>query len=107
MIFKKIGIGGRLDSTNIINPLLSIITSIGFDHCEILGDTYEKIAFEKAGIIKQNTPVVLGTELPYEYLSKIAKEKGAPVIPSPEQAKITNLPCSLHAMHQNILEYIY
>ena len=58
------GMGGRLDSTNIITPILSVITSIGFDHTEILGKTLEKIAFEKAGIIKQNTPVVIGEVLP-------------------------------------------
>ncbi|WP_243392570.1 bifunctional folylpolyglutamate synthase/dihydrofolate synthase [Solitalea longa] len=54
------GLGGRLDSTNIINPILSVITNISFDHTAILGDTIEAIAFEKAGIIKQNTPVVIG-----------------------------------------------
>lgn len=54
------GLGGRLDSTNIIKPELSIITNIGFDHVEMLGDTLDKIAFEKAGIIKPNTPVVIG-----------------------------------------------
>ncbi|MCF8430123.1 MAG: bifunctional folylpolyglutamate synthase/dihydrofolate synthase [Bacteroidia bacterium] len=54
------GLGGRLDSTNIINPLLSIITNIGWDHTDLLGDSLSKIAFEKAGIIKKNTPVVIG-----------------------------------------------
>jgi dihydrofolate synthase/folylpolyglutamate synthase len=54
------GMGGRLDSTNVINPLISIITNIGFDHMSILGNTLEKIASEKAGIIKANVPVVIG-----------------------------------------------
>jgi dihydrofolate synthase/folylpolyglutamate synthase len=54
------GLGGRLDSTNIISPVLSVITNIGFDHVEILGDTYAKIAAEKAGIIKPQIPVVVG-----------------------------------------------
>lgn len=54
------GLGGRLDSTNIIYPILSIITNIGLDHTAILGNTLEKIAFEKAGIIKKNIPVVIG-----------------------------------------------
>ncbi len=54
------GLGGRLDSTNIINPELSVITSIGFDHADVLGNTLEQIASEKAGIIKNQTPVVLG-----------------------------------------------
>ena len=58
------GLGGRLDSTNIISPLLSIITNIGYDHMNLLGDTLEKIATEKAGIIKQDTPVVIGESLP-------------------------------------------
>lgn len=56
----EVGMGGRLDSTNVIVPLLSIITNIGFDHTQFLGDTLEKIAGEKAGIIKANTPVVVG-----------------------------------------------
>jgi dihydrofolate synthase/folylpolyglutamate synthase len=58
------GLGGRLDSTNIITPILSIITNIGYDHMNILGDTLEKIAAEKAGIIKPNIPVVIGEWMP-------------------------------------------
>ena len=58
------GLGGRLDSTNIITPILSIITNIGYDHMDLLGDTLEKIAAEKAGIIKPNVPVVIGEYLP-------------------------------------------
>ena len=54
------GLGGRLDSTNIIQPLLSVVTNIGWDHMNILGDSLEKIAIEKAGIIKESTPVVIG-----------------------------------------------
>ena len=54
------GMGGRLDSTNVINPEISAITQIGLDHTKFLGDTLEKIAGEKAGIIKQNTPVIIG-----------------------------------------------
>ena len=54
------GLGGRLDSTNIIDPILSVITNIGMDHSDLLGDTLEKIASEKAGIIKNNVPVVVG-----------------------------------------------
>lgn len=53
------GLGGRLDSTNLIDPVISIITGIGLDHCNLLGDTLEKIAFEKAGIIKPRTPAVV------------------------------------------------
>lgn len=56
----EVGLGGRLDSTNVIIPKLSVITNIGYDHTQILGDTLAKIAKEKAGIIKQNIPVVIG-----------------------------------------------
>jgi dihydrofolate synthase/folylpolyglutamate synthase len=55
----EVGLGGRLDSTNIIKPVLSVITNIGHDHMDLLGDTLEKIAVEKAGIIKENVPVVI------------------------------------------------
>lgn len=54
------GLGGRLDSTNIINPLISVITNIGLDHTEMLGDTVEQIAMEKAGIIKDKVPLIVG-----------------------------------------------
>ncbi|MCX6305872.1 MAG: bifunctional folylpolyglutamate synthase/dihydrofolate synthase [Bacteroidetes bacterium] len=56
----EVGLGGRLDSTNIITPLLSVITNVSFDHMQFLGDTLEKIAIEKAGIIKPGVPVVIG-----------------------------------------------
>jgi len=56
----EVGLGGRLDATNIINPILSVITNISYDHTEILGNTLEKIALEKAGIIKKNTKVIIG-----------------------------------------------
>lgn len=56
----EVGMGGRLDSTNVIRPILSVITNIGFDHTQFLGDTLQKIAFEKAGIIKTNIPIVIG-----------------------------------------------
>ena len=58
------GLGGRFDSTNIVTPVLSVITNIGLDHCNILGDTLPEIAFEKAGIIKPKVPVVVGESHP-------------------------------------------
>jgi dihydrofolate synthase / folylpolyglutamate synthase len=60
VVIYEVGLGGRFDSTNVIHPLLSIITSIGLDHTAILGDTYEEIAFEKAGIIKNGVSVITG-----------------------------------------------
>lgn len=60
----EVGLGGRLDSTNVITPLLSVITNISYDHMNMLGDTLPKIAFEKAGIIKPGVPVVIGETHP-------------------------------------------
>lgn len=75
------GLGGRLDSTNIISPVLSVITNIGFDHMNMLGNTLPEIAFEKAGIIKKNTPVVIGESLPetIPVFTKKAKEENAEI----------------------------
>jgi dihydrofolate synthase/folylpolyglutamate synthase len=77
----EVGLGGRLDSTNIITPELSVITNIGMDHMNMLGDTLEKIAVEKAGIIKQGVPVVIGESLPETrpVFENIAAGKGAPL----------------------------
>jgi dihydrofolate synthase/folylpolyglutamate synthase len=77
----EVGLGGRLDSTNIIDPELAVITNIGYDHMNILGDSLEKIAFEKAGIIKKGVPVVVGekdkgSEAVFE---KVAAQLDAPL----------------------------
>lgn len=69
----EVGLGGRLDSTNVITPEISLITNISFDHKDILGDTLEKIAFEKAGIIKNKIPVVISEMQPG--ISKVFIEK--------------------------------
>ncbi len=75
------GLGGRLDSTNIITPLLSVITNIGLDHIQFLGETLPEIAGEKAGIIKENIPVVIGEKHPEteSVFRKKAKEQNAPI----------------------------
>ena len=77
----EVGMGGRLDSTNVINPELSIITNISLDHIKFLGDTEEKIAAEKAGIIKSGVPVVIGeTQKGSEdVFIETAKEKNSPI----------------------------
>lgn len=77
----EVGMGGRLDSTNIITPLLSVITNIGMDHMLFLGDTLGKIAGEKAGIIKKEIPVVIGETMAETkpVFSKKAKEEAAPI----------------------------
>ena len=77
----EVGLGGRLDSTNIISPILSVITNISYDHMNLLGDTLEKIAGEKAGIIKEKIPVVIGEtqkNIADVFISK-AKEKKAKI----------------------------
>ncbi len=87
------GLGGRLDSTNIITPVLSVITNIGYDHMNILGDTLEKIAGEKAGIIKEGVPVVIGetvTETRPVFLAKAAAVNAPVFLPS-EILQLENL----------------
>ena len=80
------GLGGRLDSTNIITPRLSIITNIGLEHCALLGDTLEQIAFEKAGIIKPGVPVVIGELNPATrpVFERIAAYRGCELVFAPE-----------------------
>jgi dihydrofolate synthase / folylpolyglutamate synthase len=77
----EVGMGGRFDATNVLLPILSIITHIALDHQEFLGDTLEKIAFEKAGIIKPDIPVVIGLQEPAieRFLAGIALERHAPL----------------------------
>lgn len=78
----EVGLGGRLDSTNIITPELSIITNISWDHMNMLGDTIEKISTEKAGIIKQGIPVVVGERQPGsdKVFEEKAKQENAPLV---------------------------
>ena len=77
----EVGLGGRLDSTNIIQPQCTVITNIGFDHTALLGDTIELIAGEKAGIIKRNTPVVIGEydSVTKRVFSTAATKNSAPI----------------------------
>ncbi len=86
----EVGLGGRLDCTNIITPDVSIITNISFDHVQFLGDTLAKIASEKAGIIKPNIPVVIGETTPETkpvFISK-AEEQNAPIVFAEEQDEV-------------------
>lgn len=83
----EVGLGGRLDSTNVITPELSVITNIGFDHTAILGNTLQEIAFEKAGIIKTGVPVVVGETVPETkaVFEQVAKKQAAPLIFAEDQ----------------------
>lgn len=97
------GLGGRLDSTNIINPILSIITNIDYDHQDMLGDTLPKIAFEKAGIIKPNTPVLIGeptNEINAVFIDK-AKLENANLYFAPDLANTQFINQSLEHSHYN------
>lgn len=75
------GMGGRLDATNVIRPLVSVITNISVEHKEYLGDTIEAVAFEKAGIIKDGVPLITGVEQPaaFQVIERVCNEKGAPL----------------------------
>jgi dihydrofolate synthase/folylpolyglutamate synthase len=74
------GLGGRFDATNIVTPLLSIITSISLEHTEILGNSLEEIAYEKAGIIKPGVPVIVGPRVPLQPVSDLAGRLGSSYI---------------------------
>ncbi|MDB5191348.1 MAG: bifunctional folylpolyglutamate synthase/dihydrofolate synthase [Segetibacter sp.] len=102
------GLGGRLDSTNIITPELSVITNISFDHMNLLGDTLEKIAFEKAGIIKQNVPIVIGetsAELKPVFLNK-ATEVNSPITFASEERWVTEWDYKDHYLVTNVAHHL-
>lgn len=89
----EVGLGGRLDSTNVIYPELSVITNISFDHTALLGNTLEKIAIEKAGIIKPEIPVIIGETHPetqHVFIEK-AKEQNTSIIFSDQHYKASNI----------------
>lgn len=77
----EVGLGGRLDATNVLMPLVAVITNIGLDHTDILGKTIEKIAYEKAGIIKKGVPIVTGASgKAFKVIAKVARERHAPLV---------------------------
>lgn len=84
----EVGLGGRLDATNVVNPLVSVITSISYDHMDVLGDTLEKIAAEKAGIIKQGRPVVTYPQHPevISVIRRVSRERCAPLFEVDEES---------------------
>src|SRR5688572_30199567 len=102
----EVGLGGRFDSTNIITPELSVITNIGWDHMNILGDSLEKIAFEKAGIIKSGVPVVIGETLPEtkSIFNAIAAEKNAPLHLAAEERNVAGWEWAKHELIVEVAE---
>jgi dihydrofolate synthase/folylpolyglutamate synthase len=93
MAVIEVGLGGRLDSTNVITPLVSVITNISFDHTALLGNTLEKIAEEKGGVIKSGVPVVVGESQSESkpVFNRIAKEKNTPIVFADEHYKTKNV----------------
>lgn len=89
----EVGMGGRLDSTNIITPILSVITNISHDHNQFLGNTLEEIAGEKAGIIKHGIPVIIGEKDPdtYQVFEIKAEKEGAPIRFAEERGTVSNI----------------
>ncbi len=102
----EVGLGGRLDATNVITPRVSIITSISFDHMAILGNTLAQIAREKAGIIKPGVPVVSAPQRAEaeRVIAQVAKEAGAPLVAvdSALEFKIQNSKFSIHPLDQTL-----
>ncbi|MCL2414366.1 MAG: bifunctional folylpolyglutamate synthase/dihydrofolate synthase [Bacteroidales bacterium] len=102
----EVGMGGRLDSTNVITPLLSVITNIGMDHMQFLGNTIEKIAAEKAGIIKPETPVIIGetNEKTAPVFLEIAKQNHSEITFADVEtqciASLQNVDCDLQGIYQ-------
>ena len=108
LVLWETGLGGRLDATNIVTPLASVITNIGIEHSEWLGDTYEKIAAEKAGIIKPGVPLVTAAEpgKGLEVIAAAARERRAPLTvvdsTSANHSLLKNIDLPLHGPHQRI-----
>ncbi|MBP8136892.1 MAG: bifunctional folylpolyglutamate synthase/dihydrofolate synthase, partial [Candidatus Eisenbacteria bacterium] len=91
MAVVEVGLGGRLDTTNVITPDVCAITSIGLDHAEILGDSHEKIAAEKAGIFKRGVPAVSGVEhdAAATVIAHAARDAGAPLHQARDLVNVT------------------
>lgn len=99
----EVGLGGRLDSTNVITPVLSLITNISWDHMDLLGDTLDKIAAEKAGIIKPEIPVVISerqAEIENVFIQK-ANENHSSITFATDQYKVTRETDGLYTIEQN------
>jgi dihydrofolate synthase/folylpolyglutamate synthase len=97
----EVGMGGRLDATNIITPIVSVITNIGLDHTQFLGDTLEQIAFEKGGIIKKNIPVIVGeyTTATKSVFDCLVLKNNVSVVYA-QNLDLYNLPCALLGDYQ-------
>lgn len=97
----EVGLGGRLDCTNIITPILSVITNISFDHTQLLGNSLKQIAMEKAGIIKKGVPVVIGETTPETRVvfESVASEVGAPITYAEDTPEVLSVSLQNGKMH--------
>ena len=105
----EVGLGGRLDSTNVITPLLSVITNISLEHTQMLGDTIAKIAYEKAGIIKDRVPVVIGEYHPESFpvFEDVALKHDAPMFPADVNYETCNDHGTLEIRNRETREIVY
>ena len=103
----EVGLGGRLDCTNIITPIVSVITNISYDHTQFLGNSLEQIAMEKAGIMKKDVPVVIGETTPETRMvfEAVAQETGAPIIFAEDKPEVISVELSTNCMHYQTISY--
>ncbi len=102
----EVGLGGRLDGTNVIVPVVAAITSIGFDHTDVLGESIEEIALEKAGIAKPGVPLVVATEdeAAFEVIADEARRVGAPLVDArPDAVVVDNVRIEREAQHFDVV----
>ena len=103
----EVGLGGRLDCTNIITPILSVITNISMDHTQLLGNSLEQIAMEKAGIMKKNVPVVIGETTPETRMvfEAVAQETGSPITFAEDRPEVISSQTSANGIHYTTKHY--
>ena len=103
----EVGLGGRLDCTNIITPILSVITNISYDHMQQLGNSLEQIAMEKAGIIKKDVPVVIGETAPETrgIFEAVARETKAPIVFAEDHPEVTSAQLTDDGMEYQTVHY--
>jgi dihydrofolate synthase/folylpolyglutamate synthase len=101
----EVGLGGRLDPTNVINPLVSAITSIDLEHTQILGNTIESIAYEKAGIIKPGVPIVVGALdiRALRLIKEVARSRGAELYNAPSEYEVSDISLRLDGVSFKVL----
>jgi dihydrofolate synthase/folylpolyglutamate synthase len=105
----EVGLGGRLDATNIVFPKVSVVTSLSYDHMAVLGDTLARIAGEKAGIIKEGVPVVSApqTEEALDVLERVAKERNCPFVLVGKDVKFERLTSSLDGQSLRLSSFLF